>query len=429
MSNAFTKEEKVAFEDILEGFSDKLVLSNLVTVDAPSDDVNMERSNDVVWKPMPYIAQAFSGTDMTSNFKDQTQLSVPTSVGYQYSSPWLMTAKQLRDALQNKSLGKAAAQKLASLINQRCMDIAANQGTLVVTRNAAASGFDDVSKCEQLFNEQGIMDGDRFLALSTSDYNGMAGNLASRQLDNKKTLSAYERAYVGEIASFSTYKLDYANRLTAAAGAGITIGTRVADAQYYTPLARSTAATGQSSNVDNRYQTVTVSSTTSVAAGDCFTIADCYAVHHISKNVTANLKTFRVISVDSGTTMTISPPIISAQGATDAELQYQNCSMSATSATAAVTFINTDTAYVNPFWHRDSVLLTPSRDGAIEPSSGVAVMRGSTEQGIEVLWLKQFDILTKKTFYRADISFGVDMLQPEMAGIMLFGQNNNVPNA
>jgi hypothetical protein len=29
-------------------------------------------------------------------------------------------------------------------------------------------------------NEQGVMAGDRYLALSSRDYNGMAGNLASR---------------------------------------------------------------------------------------------------------------------------------------------------------------------------------------------------------------------------------------------------------
>jgi hypothetical protein len=125
--------------------------------------------------------------------------------------------------------------------------------------------------------------------------------------------------------------------------------------------------------------------------------------------------------------MTISPPIISAQGATDAELQYQNCSMSATSATATITFLNTDAADINPFWHKDAIELTPSRDGPIDQGAGVSVMRATTEQGIEVLWLKWFDGAVKKMFYRADISFGVTLLQPEMAGIMLFGQNAATP--
>lgn len=428
MANAFNKEEKVAFEQILEGFEDGLVLSNNVTLNKPASDQEMERTNDTVWYPQPYIAQSFNGTDMTANFKDQTQLAVPVTVGFQKSSPWVMNAKQLRDALQNDRLGKAASQKLSSDINVACQNTACNQGTLVVTRSAAASGYDDVARCEQIFNEQGIAHGDRYLSLSTGTYNGMAGNLASRTLDNSKSLSAYERSFVGDIASFKTWKLDYANRKTAAAGGGgITIDTTAGGGNVYVPAATSVGANGETSNVDNRYQRVTVSSTTSVAAGDAFTVATVVSVHHITKGATANLKTFRVISVDSSTTMTISPPLITGQGATDAELQYQNCSVGTASATSAIVFINTATADVNPFWHKDAILLTPSRDGAIDPGSGVAVMRATTEQGVEVIWLKQFDINTKKTFYRLDISFGVTLVQPEMAGIIMFAQGANVP--
>jgi len=35
---------------------------------------------------------------------------------------------------------------------------------------------------------------------------------------------------------------------------------------------------------------------------------------------------------------------------------------------------------------------------------------------------KQYDINTMKTKYRWDVRFGVTMLQPEMAGLMLFSQ-------
>jgi hypothetical protein len=48
------------------------------------------------------------------------------------------------------------------------------------------------------------------------------------------------------------------------------------------------------------------------------------AVHHINKNDTGQLKTFRVIAVPSSTTLVISPPIISNQGASDVEANYQN---------------------------------------------------------------------------------------------------------
>jgi hypothetical protein len=52
MANAFSKEERVAFEEILEGFNDLLVLSNAVSV-YRTDQTMMERTNDAIWRPMP----------------------------------------------------------------------------------------------------------------------------------------------------------------------------------------------------------------------------------------------------------------------------------------------------------------------------------------------------------------------------------------
>lgn len=421
MSNAFSKEERVAFENILEGFEDALVLSRNVAI-YNTDQTMMERTNNVIWRPQPYIAQSFDGTDQTANFQDMTQLSVPATIGYSKSVPWIMTALELRDALQEGRLGDSAKQKLASDINVALMTVAALQGTLFVKRTAAASGFDDVAAADQIFNEQGIQQFDRYLALSTRDYNGMASNLGGRQTLQGKTLTAYEKAYIGMVSSFETYKLDYANRQAAAAGgAGITMNTLVAGANYYTPRAISVATTGEVSNVDNRYQTITVSSTTSVAAGDAFTVATVNAVHHITKGDTGSLKTFRVISVPSATTLVISPPMITAQGGTDSELQYKNCVVNTPAANSALVFLNTVAGPVNPFWQKDAMELLPGRY-AVPTDAGAAVMRASTENGIEVVMQKQYDINTMKTKYRLDTFFGVVNKQPEMTGVMMFSQ-------
>lgn len=420
MSNAFSKEERVAFELLLEGFQDALVLSRNVST-YNTDQVTMERTGDVIWRPQPYIMQSFDGTDQTANFKTATQLSVPATIGYSKSVPWTMNAKELRDALQEQRLGQSAKEKLASDINVAVMAVAAAYGSLFVKRTAAASGFDDVAQCEAIMNEQGISGFDRYLALSTRDYNGMASNLAGRGTMQGKPVTAYEKAYVGTVASFETYKLDYANRKAAAAGSGITMDTRASASNYYTPKATSVAATGEKGNVDNRFQTITVSSTTNVAAGDAFTVAGLDAVHHITKGDTGQLKTFRVVSVDSSTTMTITPPIISNQGGTDAEAQYQNVTATSTASNAAITFLNTTAGYLNPFWQKDAIELLPGRY-AVPTDAGVAVMRASTDQGIELVMQKWYDINTMVTKYRVDTLFGVVNKQPEMSGVMMFSQ-------
>lgn len=424
MANAFSKEERVAFEDILEGFNDAMVLSKNVSVYS-TDGEMMERANDTVWRPMPYIAESIdgaAGTDISSSFKDFTQLSVPASLGFNKTVPWSLNAKELRDMLQEGSLGAAATQKLGSDINVALMNVAANQGTLVVARSGAAAGFDDVAEIEAAMNEIGVPGYDRYATYSTRDYNGLASNLAGRQNVTDLPKTAYQKAYVGPIASFDTFKLDYANRLTAAAGTTVTVNGAN---QYHTPAATSTASTGEVSNVDNRYQNLDVAVTSgTIKVGDCFTIAGVNSVHMITKQDTGQLKTFRVIEIVSGAggsgTIKISPAIISNGGGTDAEAQYQN--VTATPANgAAITWLNIADAYVNPFWQKDALEILPGRY-VVDPDSGVAVMRGTTDQGIELVMTKQYDINTMKHKYRVDTLFGVVCKNPEMAGIELFSQ-------
>jgi len=423
MANAFSKEERVAFEDLLEGFNDALVLSRNVSIYRTESQM-MERARNTIWRPQPYIATSISstpGTSIASDYQDFTQLAVPATLGFSKTVPWTMTTLELRDALQEGRLGDAAKQRLASDINVAIMNVAANQGTLVVPINGAAGDYDDVALCDSIMNEQGVPTENRYMALSSRDYNGLAGNLAvaTRSFGNNKSDKAYERSYVGMVAGFETYKLDYANRITATT-ATVTIATNGAQVRYV-PAATSNSVGGQI-NVDNRYQQVTVSTTTGVVAGAAFTIAGIEAVHHITKQSTGQLKTFRVISVDSGTTMTISPPMIGANSSpTDAELQYKNINVASTSATASITWLNIDATSINVFWQRDALELLPGRY-AVPTDAGTAVMRASTDQGIELVMQKFYDIDSMTIKYRLDTLFGVVNKQPEMSGILLFNQ-------
>ena len=423
MANAFSKEEIVAFEDILEGFNDALILSKNINV-YNTNGVTMERARDTMWRPQPYIAQSFDrivGTSIASDVSTMTQLSVPSTLGFNKCSAWQMNALELRDALQEGRLGDSAKQKLASDINLSVMDLAAAQGTLVVPIATAAGNYDDIALCDSIMNEQGVMAGDRYLALSSRDYNGMAGNLAvaTRSFTGTKSANAYERSFVGEVASFSTYKLDYANRCAANAVTP-TIATNGAQVRYVPKATVNNV--GGILNVDNRYQTVTVSDTTGVVAGDAFTIDGIEAVHHITKRSTGELKTFRVIEVVDGTSMVISPPMIGANlTPTDAELQYQNVEVVATSATADINFLNVAASNINPFWRKDSIELLPGRY-AVPDGAGVDVLRASTDQGIELVMTKKFDPLTFQTLYTLDTLYGVVMTNPEMAGILIFNQ-------
>ena len=420
MANTFTKEEKVIFDNMLEGFNDACVISKNVAKFG-ADGQTAERANDTIWRPVPYILSSQNrtvGSAVTAD--DVKQLAVPSTLGYKKNVSLNLTATEMRDQLQEGRLAKAAAHRLASDINTSVRDVASLEGSIVVTKSTAASSYDDIAAIESALNEQGVPEDMRYLALTTRDYNALAGDLAGRETLNKKALDAYERSRIGLIAGFETFKIDAGKSITGAAGSGDTIDTTGSQVDYDPQSSESTTA-GEV-NVDNRTQQITVSNTTSVAAGDCFTIADVESVHHITKEATGQLKTFRVISVDSGTTMTISPPIIGATGTpNDAQAQYQNCSVTATSATAAISYINTTTAGANPFWHYDSIEIMPGRY-AVPSGQGVEVLRGTTDQGLELVMGKSFSNSTFTTLYTFDVFYGVTNLNPEMNGIALFGQ-------
>lgn len=415
MANAFSKEERVAFDDILMGFSDALTISKN-TMKYGSNGELMERANDVIYRPVPYILTSQNrtvGSAVTA--QDATQMTVPANLDQQKNVTWTLDAKELRDQLQEGRLGKSAYQRLASDVNSKCRDVVSLEGSLVVARSGAAGSYDDVAEAESLMLEQGMDNYSRCLALTARDYNGMAADLsvASRSFNNEKSVDAYEKSYVGMVAGFETLKIDGGKQITAAAGSSITIDTTGSEVQY---------APSSTTGTDNRRQTITVSSTTNVVAGDAFTIAGIEAVHHITKESTNQLKTFRVISVDTGTTMTISPPIIGANSTpTDAESQYKNVEVASTSATAAITFLNANAAAANPFWCKESLELMAGRY-AVPEGQGVDILRGTTDQGIEVVMGKSFSNSTFTSTYTLDVFYGVTNLNPEMNGIIIFGQ-------
>jgi hypothetical protein len=432
MPAAFNKQETVFFDQLLAGFDDMLVIGKNVSP-FNADAVILERSQGTqIWRPVPYVSVSTdgpAGTDISAQFGDVTQMAVPISLGYDKTVPWQMTSNDLNDPQQRERKYKSAMQRLATDINVACANVAALQGTLTVKRTAAASGFDDLAAADALMIEQGLVgdSGRRVAVLHARDYNNAASTLAKPQTSaNTKVNTAYEQAYIGRVAGFDTFKTDYTYRLTAAAGVTVTVNGAN---QRYVPKATSTAATGETANVDNRYQNlaVTVVSGT-IKIGDKFTIAGVNAVHHISKQDTGQLKTFTVTGIISGAggtgTIQISPPIIAADSApTRAEQEYKNVT-AAPATGAAITWLNTVAGNVAPFWDERAIELLPGRNGVDEGlmSAGAAFMQASTELGVQVTMYKFFDINTKVYKYRCDTRFGVGMTNPEMCGNILFSQ-------
>jgi len=420
MANDFSKEVRVMFDRVLEGFDDATVISGMATV-TNTDGTTMERTGDTLWFPMPYIMASYDGNDASSNFKDVAQLSVPATLNNQKHVPWILTARELRDLQQQGRLVEAAKQKLASDINIDVMNKVSLLGSVVVARPNAATGFDDVAQADAAFTEQGIARDRRVMALSPRDYNNMAGNLAKPQTSGlDKTATAFEKARLGDVAGFETYKMDYAYRLPAATATGVTITNT--QPLSYVPKATDDFPGQGKLNVDNRFQTISVNVTSgALQVGDCFTIADVNSVHHIAKVDTGQPKTFRVVKVNSATEVVITPPIIAPDAANPSTLQYKNVTAAPANG-AAITLLNIKAASVNPFWQGDAVQILPGR---LEPArdSGLSVMYGTTDRGFGLLMTRQGAIDDLNTKYRIDAFWGSFVANTEMAGIEIFGQS------
>jgi hypothetical protein len=422
VANAFLKFEQMMFDEVLEGFDDQLVIAKGAEFYTPPSAQDMERGADTIWRPMPYIATSYNGIDQTGNFGDILQMAVPVQVAQHKAVPGLMTSKNLRDKSQLMKFGKAAKQKLASDINLALLQTAALLGSIVSKRTVAASGYDDLADIDALMTEIGVDTNERLAFYSSRDYNKMAGNLAARATMTGKPTNAYEKAYVGEVANIDTYKNDQTYYLNAATAVTVTVNGAN---QYWVPASSSTDTLGNVTNVDNRFQNLTVTVTSStIKVGDAFTIAGVNSVHAITKQDTGQLKTFRVTKIVSGAggsgVIQITPAIISGGGGSRAELMYQN--VTATPANgAAITFLNTVKASANPFFKRGALELIPG-SFVVDPEDGWMSMSAETELGIKITYTRQGLIDNLNVKYRWDIDFGVGAVNTEMMGIQLFSQ-------
>lgn len=424
MTNAFSKEERVMFEEVVEGFDDQLIIAREVERYSPLNALQMERTSDRVWRPTPYIPAVYNGFDQSANFGDVTQLSVPITVSNVKSANGKASPTDLRDPQQLTRYGQGAKLTLSSAINNSVFTAAANLGTLVSKRTVAASGYDDLAASGAIMTEQGVPMMNRKAFFSSRDYLSMAGTIAKPQTsDSPLNRTAYERAYVKTVGNFDVFENDQIIRLNAATATGVTITN--SSPLYYTPVSTTSDADGNTTNVDNRFQTISIAVTTStVKVGDCFTIAGVNAVHHISKQDTGQLKTFRITKIVTGAggtgTVQISPPIISGTGGTKAELEYKNVA-AAPSNGAQITFLNTVTANVNPFFVKSAIELIPG-SFVVDDMDGWQTMRATTPLGVALSYTRQGNINDLSVKFRWDCRYGVAVVNPEMAGIQLFSQ-------
>lgn len=419
MANSFTKEEMVAFDRLVEGFDDGLVIARGATNFSEGTPQDASRSRDQWWIPAPMIGSSYDGSDATGHFGDVTQTQIPVSVSNWKHSSKAFSATDLRNQFAIDQWTRAAKQKLTSDVNLSVFNRVALEGGMFSKRTAAATGFDDVAQLDAAMTEIGIAQGDRLAFYSPRNMNSMAGDLAKRAEATTRSKTAYERAMVGsDIAGFEVYKNDQSIRLAAATGGAVLIN----GANQRTVPAATTGTGNDEVNKDNRYTDLVVDGGTyaNIKAGDAFTIAGVYSIHLITKQNTGQLKTFRVISKPAANTIRVYPAIIDAAEGSAASIEYANVS-AGPADDAALTWLNTTAADLNPFFKRESVLLIPG-SFEVENGSGVISTSATTELGVQIIYTKSTNINTLLSSCRFDLRWGTALTNPELAGVQMFSQ-------
>ncbi len=421
MATAFTKQELTVFDEMVEGFDDFLSYGAVARKFEPLTPEQMVSTRDRFWIEQPMIGSSYDGFDQTSNFDGLTEMAVPATVGFHKSSPKTLSAKNLRNANALRMYADAAKEKLAADVNGSLRQRVALEGSQFVKRTVAASGFDDLALAMAVMTEQGVPQANRVAMIGVRSGIGMASNLAARAEATSRSDKAYLTGLVAPgIANFDTYSDDAPIRLAAATGGATTVNGAN---QYFEPSAFYTEPDGEQINLDNRRQNLTVTSAAyaNIKVGDAFTITGVNSVHMINKQDTGQLQTFRVVGKPSAGVIQISPAIISNGGNTIAGKEYQN--VTATPANGAtLTWLNTATAELNPFFNKNALVLIPG-SFTVDPEDGWQVLRATTPKfGIKITYTRQGDINTLNVKARWDIDYGTVFLNPQMGGAIAFNQ-------
>jgi hypothetical protein len=160
--------------------------------------------------------------------------------------------------------------------------------------------------------------------------------------------------------------------------------------------------------------TLTVGSGETIAAGDVFTIADCFAANPQTRESTGSLFQFVALSSStSSTTATVTvAPMYSASNAL--------CTMVSLPATSkAVVFVGAaSTSYPqNMVYHRDAIAFATA--DLLLPQ-GVDMASRAVHNGISLRVVRQYDINNDRMPCRVDVLYGYNTIRPQM-GCRIWG--------
>lgn len=407
MANNLAKAVEVAFEEVIEGFDAECVMSREVQTRFP-DQTTMQRAGDVEWISQDYSASVVTGLDVSASAQtDVIDRKVPITYRTPSNVLFSLDAKEMRDPTHLQRMGVAAKKALAGDIETSLMTEVNQRGGIVVAKTGDYS-WDMAAEAEAQLIVRGVTAGmDRKHFLNAFDAQKVSKDLGNRAYIGDINKGAYERSKLPPIANFSTFRTD---QLSNSVVTGTVTSTLVNGASQ----ALTVAAYSGSALQDNRSMTLNCdgANVANVKLGDVFTLPSVFSVHFVTKQSTGQLQTFKVLANAAGA-LTITPAIVVTG-------PYQNVTASPAD-NAALTFLNTATKPINPFWSEDACLISFGQL-AFPSGQGAQVMTARTKQGVPITVSYGFNHLTGKMTARFTTLYGVAVLQPDKCGFVCANQ-------
>jgi hypothetical protein len=408
MANDVTKGLDIMWDNLIVGFDNNCVLSNVVPHFTPPGE-DMQRGNDVVYRPQDYHMSIVGGLDVSAAAKtDLIQRMVPATFKTPQNAIWTIDAKLARDPQHMERSGVAAGKQLASQIDTDMGIEVMTRGGIVI-KKVGAMAWDDGANAEaQLLMRGAKSSSTRNFVVNPTDWRALTGDLAGRQTITAVNASAYEKSRLPMLAGFDTYRADITPIQTVT---GTVSGTTISGAgQALTPSAMS----GNLPN-DNRQMTLVVAGANiaNTKIGDCIQLPGCNAVNIMTKDDTGNAFTTRIIGGAGTANLVVSPaPIVTGP--------YKNATAAPTNG-GAVTFLNTASKPANFFFLDGAVELLVGKL-AFPSDMGPKVMFTTSKNGIPIIFSYSFNHETGVITIRANVLYGVTVLEPLLCGIVIANQ-------
>lgn len=399
MSNALLTPTIIAREALMQ-LNNNLVAGRTVYRDY-SDEFTAVGDTITVRRPVDFTVT--DGAALSLQNVEEGSLTV--SMDKQKHVAWRFTSKDLTLTIEEYSARyiRPAMIQLANQVDRDILSLYDEVNNWVGTPGAAVNSYAKFAEGPKRLDVLAVPEGERFAALSPSDYWALTGSQTSLAASDRLVETAYERAILGNVAGVELYKAQNVQAHTA--------GTRT----NTTPLVD---GAGQAVTYATARNTMTQSlvvkgagNAVTIRDGDVFTIAGVFDVNPVTKATLGHLKQFVVrsnatSSAGGAVTLTIYPAIITSG-------PYQTVS-AAPANEAAITWAGAASGITdqNMVYHRNAFALVTRP--MIRPD-GAAFSATESADGMSVRIIKDYDMSNDVERIRLDILYGVKAIDPRLA--------------